>query len=79
MINCSGCDQVWTATNAAHCGACHRLFATAGLFDKHRSQYGERGACLDPAALIGHSEMEFRVGMWRGPEMPEDRRARLRG
>lgn len=78
MITCSGCDQTWTAPGAAHCGSCHRLFAAPGLFDKHRSQYGERGACVDPTTLTGRSEMVFRDGMWRGPEMTDEQQARLR-
>lgn len=70
---CGGCDATWTASRAAHCGACHRTFSGVDLFDRHRDQRGEHGACLDPATLTdthGQPVMFFRDNMWRGPEMP---------
>lgn len=65
QITCSGCDAEWTAMSACHCSGC-----------KHRSAYGERGRCLDPAELPG---LEFRLGMWRGPEMTEEQKAKRFG
>lgn len=78
---CGGCDATWTAPNAAHCGGCHRQFATVALFDAHRSADGDHGTCLDPATVVGrHGERRlfFRAGMWRGPELTEAQRANLR-
>lgn len=71
---CGGCGATWTGTGRAHCRGCCQLFATAGLFDRHRSAGGERGRCLDPAGLVnaaGARIMFLRDGMWRGPEMTE--------
>jgi hypothetical protein len=75
---CPACRTTWTGTAACHCASCHHTFAGVGLFDAHRSQYGERGACLDPATITiksgprtGEPVMHFRDGMWRGPEMTE--------
>lgn len=81
-ITCSGCPARWTATNAAHCTACHQLFATSALFDSHRSAEGERGTCIPPAEVQGRNgeqRLFFRGGMWRGPEMSEEKRAELFG
>ncbi len=76
-ITCGGCTATWTALGTAHCGACHRSFSTVGLFDAHRSQYGERGRCLDPATLTVRSGgrralLELRDGLWCGPEMTDE-------
>lgn len=75
LIRCGGCDERWTALNACHCCACHQTFGTAGLFDLHRSQFGERGACLDPASLTtatGAPGMRLLAGLWRGPALDEE-------
>jgi hypothetical protein len=77
-ITCNGCDQVWTALGACHCGACHRTFSGIKLFDRHRTHHGERGSCVDPTTVKG-SPIEFRDGMWRGPEMTEEDVAKRRG
>ena len=79
LITCNGCDRVWTATGAAHCAACHAApFATAGLFDQHRSAAGEHGTCLDPEKILnrrtGERMMFLRNGMWRGPEMTDEQK-----
>ena len=76
LITCGGCDRTWTATAAAHCAACHRLFSAVGLFDMHRSTAGEHGSCLDPEKIIrrGGRAMFFRDGMWRGPEVTSEHR-----
>lgn len=81
QITCGGCDASWTALGAAHCAACHTLYATPGLFDLHRSQHGEHGACLDPATVKnkGVPLLFFRDGMWRGPEMTPKETARMLG
>lgn len=76
MITCNGCQHTWTATGAAHCAGCHTApFATARLFDIHRSAAGEHGGCQDPTTLrnkrTGERLMFLRDGMWRGPEMDE--------
>lgn len=85
LISCSGCSTVWTAAGAAHCSGpgCHRTFSSVGLFDKHRSQYGEHGRCLDPETIThartGERLMFFRAGMWRGPAMDEETKAKRFG
>jgi hypothetical protein len=82
---CGGCDAVWTATLAAHCAApgCHRTFASVGLFDSHRSARGPHGACIDPETIrhgkTGERLMFHRNGMWRGPEMTEEAKAKAFG
>lgn len=77
-IGCAGCADTWTALGAAHCAACHNTFSGVALFDLHRSQYGERGACQDPNEVrhkkTGYQLMFFRDGMWRGPEMTEEQK-----
>lgn len=82
LITC-GCGANWTALGAAHCAApgCHRLFASASLFDLHRSQDGEHGTCLDPETVVGREgqrRLWFRAGMWRGPAMSAEERERVR-
>lgn len=72
-ITCNGCENNWTALNAAHCSACHQTFSGALLFDRHRSAQGERGRCLNPATITKVETKErvmyWRNGMWRGPEV----------
>lgn len=84
-INCGGCGASWFGTTICHCGSCHLTFSGIGLFDKHRSQYGDRGACLDPATLTiqagpntGQPLMHHRDSMWRGPETTDEGKAKLR-
>jgi hypothetical protein len=61
---------VWTGLAVAHCSRCHSTFSTVGLFDAHRSQVGERGACEDPEQI----GQVFRQRMWRGPQMTEEQK-----
>lgn len=82
MITCGGCEATWTALGTCHCGACHHTFSGVDLFDKHRSQYGEHGACLNPADLTirkgprtGEPVMHLRDGIWSGPEMTDEQKA----
>lgn len=82
MITCSGCDATWTGLGRAHCSKCHRSFSTVPLFDMHRDQRGEHGRCIDPEDVrdsYGYRRLFFRHGMWCGPEMTEEQRARLVG
>lgn len=74
--SCNGCGARWTGLSPCHCGACHRTFAGIALFDRHRDQHGERGHCVDPATITKGSPIEFREGMWRGPEMTEEQKAK---
>lgn len=69
-VSCGTCAQSWSGLSVAHCGAdgCHQTFSAVGLFDKHRVHHGEHGRCIPPEEIAG---MEFRNGMWRGPEMDE--------
>lgn len=40
------CGARWTGLRAAHCAAhCHRTFASAGAFDRHR----RGGKCAEPS------------------------------
>jgi hypothetical protein len=75
---CGHCPATWTGTRPCHCAACHRTFAGIRLFDAHRSQYGERGSCLNPAELTtktGEPIAYLRDGIWSGPEMEDEARA----
>lgn len=67
------CGATWTGLLTCHCAACCATFSAPSLFDQHRSAAGN-GSCLDPAELTG---MEFRDGMWRGPERAPEERERL--
>jgi hypothetical protein len=72
------CGATWTGLGRAHCDACHRTFATAPLFDRHRSPTGAHGACYDPATITtptGEPAMVYRGGMWRGPELTDEQKA----
>lgn len=74
------CGARWIGLAAAHCSACHRTFSGPALFDRHRAAYGEHGTCLDPTELrnsCGYRVMFLRDGMWRGPEMTEERKKRF--
>jgi hypothetical protein len=79
-FTCGGCGASWTGLAAAHCSACHRTFAAARLFDDHRSMVGprEHGSCRNPVTITrgGKRIMFWREGMWRGPEMTDEDRAR---
>lgn len=77
---CGGCDITWNRIDTAHCAACHRTFSSNTWFDAHRSQDGERGTCLDPAAVLthdGHPRMFLRAAMWGGPPLDQQARERL--
>lgn len=79
---CSGCPTTWTDKRFAHCGSCHRTFASVALFDTHRSSAGVHGACLDPETIVsrdtGARLLFHRNGAWRGLEMSPAARAKLR-
>lgn len=34
---CSGCEQVWSGVERAHCKSCHKTFNSVYAFDKHRT------------------------------------------
>lgn len=73
---CSGCLSTWTGLSVAHCGGCHETFATVGLFDAHRVD----GHCVHPFEVRtrgGEPRLFFRDGMWRGPELTDEQRAKL--
>lgn len=76
---CNRCRATWAALGAAHCGGCCRMFSTARHFDLHRSARGDHGTCLDPATIInarGERLLFHRNGMWRGPVISEEQKAR---
>jgi hypothetical protein len=84
IVTCARCPARWTGTRIAHCSGCHRSFGGLALFDMHRSHYGDRGTCLDPATLTvrsgvraGEPAMFLRDGVYRGPEMDEAATARF--
>lgn len=77
MATCK-CSAQWGGENRCHCGSCHRTFSGITLFDRHRSQDGDNGTCLDPAAIrteAGRLLMVFRNNMWSYPAMDEQQRA----
>lgn len=77
-LTCSGCDAAWSGVGRAHCAAdgCHRTFATASLFDLHRSSIGEHGSCRNPRDITRREDrvMYFRDGLWRSPELTEEQK-----
>lgn len=75
LITCGGCAAEWTGAGKCHCSGCHETFSGIGLFDRHRSRYGEHGSCKSPADLPG---IELRDGVWSYPQMTEqDKRDRF--
>lgn len=77
-ITCGGCDSTWTAAGACHCSGCHTTFSGLTLFDQHRTGYGERGQCHNPADMLDRNNdpvCEHRNGMWRYPEMTDAQKA----
>jgi hypothetical protein len=68
--SCGGCSARWTGSGRAHCSGCHQTFATVGYFDRHRRAF----ACVDPATIEGMREVD---GIWRGPELTDEQRARF--
>lgn len=83
--SCGGCPATWTGQSRAHCAApgCHRTFSGASTFDQHRSQTGEHGACTDPATVVnsrtGERLLFERDGIWSGPEMTDEQKAKAFG
>lgn len=68
------CGTAWSGLSVAHCAGCGRTFSGTTLFDRHRTNAGERGKCLDPNTLTardGTKVCEFRDGMWRFPGMSD--------
>lgn len=63
------CGARWAGKAAAHCSACHQTFSGATMFDRHRSNVGERGKCLAPGRLVntktGERVMYLIDGVWR--------------
>lgn len=57
LIRHGACGRGWTGSSRGHCSGCHETF-TAGAFDKHQRQGGERTVCLSPAAagLVARAE-----------------------
>jgi hypothetical protein len=82
MPTCARCLARWGGTRTCHCGACHQTFSGQELFTAHRHQRGEHGGCIPPSSIVdqhGDRRMFERDGIWRGPEMPELARARVKG
>lgn len=79
VLTCSGCDARWSGVSRAHCAAdqCHHSFASASLFDLHRSVAGEHGTCRNPRDIVntqGNRVMFYREGLWRSPELTEEQK-----
>jgi hypothetical protein len=57
-IRCAGCANRWYGIERAHCTACHRTFADADLFDRHRVEHD----CVNPVRLgmVKHQK----TGVW---------------
>jgi hypothetical protein len=46
-VTCGRCRQRWYGIDRAHCATCHRTFADADFFDRHRVD----DDCRNPATL----------------------------
>jgi hypothetical protein len=70
-VACAGCGHRWYGIDRAHRAACHRTFADADFFDRHRGE----SECRNPASLgmIKH----VKSGLWEPrpgkPGAPADR------
>lgn len=81
-LTCGGCDNIWTGTGRAHCSACHSTFSSVSTFDQHRIPYGPRGSCVKPELVTtrdGARRLFLRDGIWCGPEMTEEAKAKAFG
>jgi len=79
--SCGGCDTRWSGVSRCHCAGCHRTFAGANLFDRHRRDIKGEGLCLDPETIVsksdhrkGEREMFLTASLWQGVETPAVRR-----
>lgn len=81
--HCRRCGLTWMATGLAHCAGCCRSFTSVGLFDRHRVAVLTSGTpCLNPAELMDKGEpamIRRDDGVWRGPILSEEAKARLKG
>jgi hypothetical protein len=75
LIQCSGCQNVWTGMNACHCSGCHRTFTGITAFDIHRT----RGRCNEPEDLFTEKGEPRLVAVdklyWSGWGLPGERPA----
>lgn len=81
MWTCGGCAVEWSGLAVAHCGACHRTFASVRLFDIHRSPVGKHGSCRNPERVTdrdGKRVLFWRDGLWRGRPMTEGEKTNAR-
>lgn len=69
-ITCARCRHRWYGIDRAHCTTCHRTFADAELFHRHRVEYH----CQNPATLgmVKHRNS----GVWE-PRVPDAPRRRV--
>lgn len=77
IVSCGGCTVTWKGVGAAHCGACHLTFSSTKWFDRHR----RLGRCIEPIDIRdaqGYQVLRQVDGMWRGPEIEDWARDRLR-
>ncbi len=80
--SCGGCDTRWSGVSRCHCAGCHRTFAGANLFDRHRRDIKGESGCLDPETIVsksdqrkGEREMFLTANLWQGVETPAPRRS----
>jgi hypothetical protein len=82
MTTCPRCLAAWGGSRPAHCGSCHLTFSGLELFDAHRDHHGDHGRCVPPDTVLdshGRRRMFLRDGVWRGPEMTTEAKARVQG
>lgn len=75
------CGATWTGLSRAHCSGCGHTFAAVSYFDRHRTNKGEHGTCLDSATITdtnGNRVLFHRNGYWTGPEMTNEQKTRIR-
>lgn len=80
-IQHASCGATWTGLSRAHCSGCGNTFSGTWYFDRHRTNKGEHGTCLDPATVTdtnGNRVLYHRNGYWGGPEMTDEQKTRFR-
>lgn len=79
---CAKCGKHWWTIGLAHCSVCCESFSSWTLFDMHMmALFTPFRPCLKPDEIMRKGEramFQREDGVWRGPEMPEEARVKLR-